>query len=55
MTARSWIIALSAVLIIWSACLLAGTAIITHNRCQEDALCWNCHTMGNHVCGPTAP
>lgn len=20
-------------------------------RCQEDMPCWNCHTMGNHVCG----
>lgn len=20
--------------------------------CQEDEPCWDCHTMGNHVCGP---
>lgn len=20
--------------------------------CQEDMSCWNCQTMGNHVCGP---
>lgn len=55
MTARSWIIALSAVLVIWGAGLLAGTALVTRDRCQEDAPCWNCHTMGNHQCGPIAP
>lgn len=22
-------------------------------RCEEDMPCWNCHTMGNHVCGPS--
>jgi len=27
-----------------------GTAI--HQQCQEDMPCWNCHTMGNHICGP---
>lgn len=21
-------------------------------RCEEDEPCWNCETMGNHVCGP---
>jgi hypothetical protein len=20
-------------------------------RCQEDMPCWNCETMGNHICG----
>lgn len=20
-------------------------------RCEEDMPCWNCHTMGNHICG----
>lgn len=20
--------------------------------CQEDDPCWNCHTMGNQICGP---
>jgi len=20
--------------------------------CQEDQACWNCHTMGNRICGP---
>lgn len=20
-------------------------------RCTEDMACWDCHTMGNHVCG----
>jgi hypothetical protein len=24
--------------------------------CQEDDPCWDCHTMGNHICGdPTTP
>lgn len=21
--------------------------------CQEDEPCWDCHTMGNHICGPS--
>jgi len=21
-------------------------------NCQEDMACWNCHTMGNKICGP---
>lgn len=21
--------------------------------CHEDDPCWNCATMGNHICGPT--
>lgn len=21
-------------------------------QCQEDQPCWNCHTMGNRICGP---
>lgn len=21
-------------------------------RCTEDMACWDCHTMGNRVCGP---
>lgn len=24
-------------------------------RCQEDAPCWDCRTMGNRVCGPATP
>lgn len=20
--------------------------------CTEDMKCWDCHTMGNHICGP---
>jgi hypothetical protein len=23
----------------------------THIACVEDESCWDCHTMGNHVCG----
>lgn len=23
--------------------------------CQEDQPCWNCQTMGNHICGPVEP
>lgn len=22
-------------------------------RCTEDMPCWDCHTMGNQLCGPT--
>jgi hypothetical protein len=22
-------------------------------RCEEDQPCWDCRTMGNHICGPT--
>lgn len=25
----------------------------TPTRCEEDMPCWDCHTMGNRVCGPT--
>jgi hypothetical protein len=21
--------------------------------CEEDQSCWDCHTMGNRICGPT--
>ena len=21
-------------------------------QCQEDDPCWDCHTMGNRICGP---
>lgn len=24
----------------------------THFRCEEDMPCWDCKTMGNHICGP---
>ncbi|MFD0918875.1 hypothetical protein [Saccharopolyspora rosea] len=24
-------------------------------HCEEDQPCWDCHTMGNHRCGPTRP
>jgi hypothetical protein len=24
-------------------------------RCEEDMPCWDCQTMGNHICGPQAP
>lgn len=23
--------------------------------CEEDEPCWNCHTMGNHLCGSDLP
>ena len=23
-------------------------------QCEEDQPCWDCHTMGNHICGPTS-
>lgn len=25
------------------------------HTCQEDESCWQCETMGNHICGPGAP
>jgi hypothetical protein len=24
---------------------------MAHARCEEDQPCWNCKTMGNHICG----
>lgn len=24
-------------------------------ECSEDMACWDCSTMGNRICGPTAP
>jgi hypothetical protein len=27
-------------------------ATVELERCQEDDPCWDCHMMGNHVCGP---
>lgn len=41
--------------------LLALCPLSCHNKphdtppavtCAEDDPCWDCHTMGNHVCGP---
>lgn len=26
--------------------------VTTTTRCVEDDPCWNCATMGNHLCGP---
>lgn len=26
---------------------------ITQSTCYEDEPCWDCHTMGNRICGPT--
>lgn len=23
-------------------------------QCQEDEPCWDCHTMGNRICGPNS-
>lgn len=25
------------------------------NVCEEDQPCWDCHTMGNRICGPEIP
>lgn len=30
-----------------------GTAQAAKRPCVEDMPCWNCHTMGNRVCGST--
>jgi hypothetical protein len=32
--------------------LFGAHPVPTH--CAEDDPCWNCHTMGNHRCGPGA-
>lgn len=24
---------------------------VSSGRCEEDMPCWDCHTMGNHICG----
>lgn len=26
--------------------------VVQQHRCEEDEPCWDCSTMGNHVCGP---
>lgn len=31
---------------------VAHTAPTTQPTCEEDEPCWDCHTMGNRVCGP---
>lgn len=30
-----------------------GSPSPTSTVCVEDAQCWNCSAMGNHICGPT--
>lgn len=38
------------------AALVTLSLIPTHHtRIEEDSPLWNCHTMGNHVCGPVDP
>jgi len=38
----------------WLGLLLLGFAQSSRpsSRIQEDDPGWNCHTMGNHICGP---
>lgn len=31
---------------------VAGTPSPATSSCEEDQPCWDCHTMGNHQCGP---
>jgi hypothetical protein len=48
-----WIVLIT----IATALLLVGLSVIPHRertRCLEDMPCWNCHTMGNRICGPGA-
>lgn len=33
--------------------LLVVAATHTTPRIEEDSPAWNCHTMGNHICGGT--
>ena len=28
---------------------------IPDGQCHEDDACWDCSTMGNHICGPDQP
>lgn len=60
MTARQT--ALVAFAVLGTALVLAAAALwpAAGTRCEEDMSCWNCQTMGNHVCGtgpvdPLAP
>lgn len=32
----------------------ASTIPTNVSSCQEGQPCWSCHTMGNHLCGPTS-
>lgn len=39
----------------WDNCTPPSTTVPFDDGdvdCQEDMPCWNCETMGNHVCGP---
>lgn len=47
--AAAWVLAivLIVVIVMW-AWVTPGPP-----RCEEDMACWNCHTMGNRICGPT--
>ena len=41
-----------AVIIAALALSFSATATSHHHvRCTEDMACWNCHTMGNKICG----
>lgn len=34
--------------------MFGGSFALAHSdksQCNEDESCWNCHTMGNRVCG----
>ena len=35
--------------------LIVLSCIPRHDRIEEDSPLWNCHTMGNHICGPVDP
>lgn len=47
MTRLAILIALIGILVLASPA--TGSA---PTRCAEDDPCWNCHTMGNLICGP---
>lgn len=50
MSVRLWLAAACVVLALVS-CLVA---VKSHHAgfCAEDDPCWDCSTMGNHLCGP---
>lgn len=55
----SWDVEVLVVILFGFLALFAGLVIthydteskVTKIRCEEDMPCWNCHTMGNHICG----
>lgn len=41
--------------LVLTGCSEAKTTNKTSVACEEDQPCWDCHTMGNKVCGEELP